>query len=156
MFCNVSGIKLPKKSAAETGQNESAKRMPRDKAPIVPLFFNLVVVFSDRENPGKENDIIPSRKNPVRIKTGPNILGIIFCINCDACGIFKSDALIRIPRTTYAIIRPRVYISPVVRTEDDFSTPLTIYDTAAIFEASGQGLMDVKIPNQHAEIMGMA
>lgn len=126
LFFNVSGIKLPKKSAAETGQNESAKRMPRNKAPIAPLFLNLVVVFSDREKPGKGNDIIPSRKKPVRIKTGPNILGIIFCINCDACGIFKSDALIRVPSAIYVIIRPRVYISPVVRTDDDFSTPLTI------------------------------
>ena len=156
MFCKVRGIRLPKKSAAETGQNERAKRMPRGKAPIAPLFLNFAAVFSDREKPGKENDIIPSRKNPVKIKAGPNILGVMFCINCDAWGIFKREALIRIPSAIYAIILPRVYISPDASTDGVFSTPLTIYDTAAMFEASGQGLTDVRIPNQKAEIMGKA
>ena len=152
----MSGIKLPKKRAAETGQNERAKKRPRGNAPIAPLFPNFVAVFSGREKPGKENDIIPSRKKPVRIKTGPNILGIMLCINCDAWGIFKREALIRIPSAIYASILPKVYISPDASTDGVFSTPLTIYDTAAMFEASGQGLADVRIPNQKAEIMGMA
>jgi len=50
-FFNDKGIKLPKNSAAETGQKERAKSTPKGKEPAMPRFFNRTASLSEVDNP---------------------------------------------------------------------------------------------------------
>ena len=76
LFFTESGIRLPKKNAAEIGQNERAKSIPNGTAPHMPRFFNVLAAFSEKENPKKDSWTISRRKIPATIKTGPRILFI--------------------------------------------------------------------------------
>ncbi len=55
LFFKASGIKLPKKSAAEMGQKERAKSIPKGTLPIAPRFLNRPTNLPEEDNPGKVN-----------------------------------------------------------------------------------------------------
>jgi hypothetical protein len=62
---------LPKKSAAETGQKERAKTIPKRDAPHIPLFASFFCISREMFTPEKANliksrSIIPIIINPVR------------------------------------------------------------------------------------------
>ena len=55
LFFKASGIKLPKKSAAEIGQKERAKSIPKGTLPAAPRFLNRLTNLSEEDNPKKVN-----------------------------------------------------------------------------------------------------
>jgi len=63
----------------------------------------------------------------------------------------NTPTTIRPPSTAYARARPRVYNTPDRSTIRGFSRRLLMNDMAAILVARGQGLMDVRMPNQRAD-----
>ena len=76
LFFTESGIRLPKKRAAEIGQKERAKSIPNGNDPHMPRLFNRPVTFSEKENPKKDSWNISRRKRPVMIRMGPSSLFI--------------------------------------------------------------------------------
>ena len=55
LFFKARGIKLPKKSAAEIGQKERAKSIPKSTLPTAPRFLNRLTNLSEEDNPRKVN-----------------------------------------------------------------------------------------------------
>ena len=102
------GIRLPKKSAAEIGQKESAKTIPKSPPPQIPNNSTRFCIFSLKPEPGILNRISSSKIIPTKTSIGPSILFMYFCRICDTCGIDKMLVTRRIPRTTYVNIRPNV------------------------------------------------
>ena len=100
LFSIARVVKLPKNSAALTGQNESAKIIPIKKAPKVVLFLNLskfVLLLTDIE---KFSFITSTKINPIIISNGPIILLIEFCKKFAKLGIAKSPETIIEPKIT--------------------------------------------------------
>ena len=70
----AAGIRPPKKRAAETGQNDKAKRNPRKKSPGWPHCVALCPSLSKTEMPGILIFIRSRRNMPTRTRIGPKNL----------------------------------------------------------------------------------
>ena len=68
----------------------------------------------------------------------------------DKSGMAKTLVIRRAANTAYARLLPRVYKTPVKSTCRGDERSLPINDMAATFVASGQGLIEVRIPSQTA------
>jgi hypothetical protein len=103
-----SGIRLPKKSAAEMGQKESAKRTPKSPAPQIPPASTRFCIFSVKPELEILICISSNKIIPTKINIGPKSLFIYFWRICETCGIDKMLVTRRIARITYVNILPSV------------------------------------------------
>ncbi len=71
----ASGSRLPKKRAADTGQKESAKRIPSSPAPHGPDRPRRLPGFVLTQDVAKWNGSTPRRTTPTTIRTGPSSYG---------------------------------------------------------------------------------
>ncbi len=75
----VSGRRLPKKSAADVGQKESAKTKPSRPAPHTPSLSACACIFCPQPEPEPEGSASNSRRNmPTRISSGPMSMFMYF------------------------------------------------------------------------------
>src|SRR5450759_2963703 len=98
-FLTASGSRLPKKSAADTGQKDRAKRIPSKPAPQDPDFPMRSPALSLTQDVAKLKRTNPRRTIPVAIRTGPRNLFIYVESQKDKSGMAKTLAIKRAAST---------------------------------------------------------
>jgi len=93
--------RLPKNSAADTGQNDRANTTPRRPAPQIPvLSMRCCILPFKPPEPGMLSFIISSRKIPMTMSTGPSTIFMYFWRKFATSGISCVLEMSTAPNTT--------------------------------------------------------
>jgi len=146
-----SGTSPPKKRPAETGQNERANTTPRTSDHAMPPRD----ARSWSVPPARFSDAVtstrPTSTMPTRMRTGPRIWFRYLWRNRDTSPLAIRPTVTTTANATYAAVRPTVYKRPDRSTCRVLPTRRPMNEIAAIFEASGHGLILVRMPSQRAD-----